>query len=75
LALEAAEHALELATTRDAAFLDTLAAAQANAGQFDEAVATSKKLLESITDTELRTAVEARLELYRNQKPYRQDAP
>lgn len=72
LAIQAAQHALKLAQTKEVAYRDTLAAAYANAGQFDEAVDTLAKLIQSVEDEPTLITLKKRLERYRNGKPYRQ---
>ncbi len=57
--------------------LDTLAAAYAEAGHFDEAVATARKAVElaaAAGQNTLAGQIEARLQLYRQQKPFRDRA-
>jgi tetratricopeptide (TPR) repeat protein len=73
LAVQAAERAVQLNSQPDARFLDTLAAAYANAGRFDEAIA---KIAEAIplAPTDQATALKKRLELYKTKQPYRQSA-
>ena len=54
--------------------LDTLAAAQAEAGRFDEAVATARRAAEQARElgqTELASDIDQRAALYRAQNPYR----
>ncbi len=70
LAVQAAERALELDGEADVKYLDTVAAAYANAGQFDKACQILARIVES-------APAEAgwyrqRLELYRKQQPYRE---
>ena len=74
-AVTLAERACELTGNRVPTYLDTLAAAYAAAGRFNEAIATAQKAIElarAAGQTELVTEVEARLELYRAGRPYRQ---
>jgi len=55
--------------------LDTLAAAYAETGRFDEAVSTAERALavaRQLNDPELVTQISARLALFRQGKPYRQ---
>jgi tetratricopeptide (TPR) repeat protein len=52
-------------------FLDALAAAQANAGQFTEAEATIAKAVETAPESE-KEGLAQRLEKYQKQEPYRQ---
>ena len=58
--------------------LDTLAAAQANCGDFDAASQTAQQALALIPDTpqqaEFRQRIQARIALYRRQQPYREEA-
>ena len=57
----------------DGYYLDTLAAAYAEAGKFDEAVKWEKKAIELVRrDDEFLTGSRARLALYRDKKPYRE---
>lgn len=72
LMLEWARRAVEAGETP--ARLDTLAAAQANAGQFAEAIATLERALALATvDAELQPRLQARLEAYRAGRPWRWD--
>jgi tetratricopeptide (TPR) repeat protein len=55
--------------------LDTLAAAYAEIGRFEDAVTTAERALavaRQLNDPELVTQISARLELFRQGKPYRQ---
>jgi serine/threonine protein kinase/WD40 repeat protein/tetratricopeptide (TPR) repeat protein len=66
LAVELALRARELAGVDDADALDTLAAAYARAGRFEEAVATQEAALKALPeDSDARSAWEDRLRLYR----------
>ena len=69
-AVELATRACTLGNWTNAGWLDTLAAAYAEAGNFDKAIETQEKALKLATAT-LRGEFEARLALYREQKPYR----
>jgi tetratricopeptide (TPR) repeat protein len=69
-ALAAAQKAVALAD-EDASRLDTLAAAYAESGQFTEAVATEQRAIQ-LTPAADRAALEARLALYQQHKPYRE---
>ena len=72
-AVEAAERACDLTGRRDALCLDTLSAAYASAGRFDEAAATAKvawQLAQSAGDSSLAEEIHIRLQLYRDRKPY-----
>lgn len=71
LALDAANRAIELDGEDEFQYLDTLAAAQANAGKFEEAVATISRAIKN-TPQDQRERLQYRLKLYENEKPYRQ---
>jgi tetratricopeptide (TPR) repeat protein len=73
-AVSAAEKALDLDGDKDYRYLDTLAAAQANAGQFDLAKATIAKALAAVPKSES-TRVQQRLRLYESNRAYREGAP
>jgi tetratricopeptide (TPR) repeat protein len=76
-AVTLAERAVELSGGREAIYLDTLAAAYAEAGRFDDAIETARRGLELATrqdQPQLREGLAARLRLYEARKPYR-DAP
>lgn len=72
--LEEAKKAVDMIKYRDGRFLDTLAAAYAETGQFDKAVETQQK---AIDDPEFMKdegdAARKRLELYRKKKPFRDE--
>jgi tetratricopeptide (TPR) repeat protein len=75
-AVEAARKACEISNWKIGTMLDTLAAAYAEAGQFDEAVRYEERAFadpEFVQDKQ--KVVEARkcLQLYRNKKPYREE--
>ncbi len=70
-AVEHATRACELTNWQNAMYLDTLAAAYAEAGQFAEAVRWAEKAVELAPDEEAAKAYAAALELYRQQKPFR----
>ncbi|GEM_PF-3189155 len=76
-AVELATRACELTDWKDANHIDTLAAALAEAGQFDEAVKRQQQALEipDAFDEEERKRVEARLRLYESGKPYHVPTP
>jgi len=73
-----AQHVQSLAPGPHPALLDTLAAAQANAREFDAAAQTIRQAIELVPDspvnTDFRRNLQARLALYLNQKPYREEA-
>lgn len=72
LALDQAKKAV--AAEPSAAFLDTLAAAYAELGNFEQAIATQREALASITSEEgaLRDEFERRLRLYERSEPWRE---
>jgi len=70
-----AEKACELTAQREPGYLDTLAAAYAEAGWLPEAVATAEKALQlakASGKSDLFTEIQCRLEMYRDGKPFRQ---
>jgi Flp pilus assembly protein TadD len=74
-AVEAAQRACALTGRRDGPCLDTLAAAYASAGRFDEAVATAKEawqLARAAGQNSLAEEIHVRLQLYREGRPYRE---
>ncbi len=78
LATRLAENLAAATHRKSAEVLDTLAAAYADAGRFDDAARTAEeavKLTDSKTQTELAAAIQSRIELYRQNKPFRADAP
>jgi tetratricopeptide (TPR) repeat protein len=75
-AVEYATTACERTGWKKPLYLDTLAAAYAEAGQFDEAVRYQTRALgEQALKGELRKAAEQRLELYWQKKPFRDQGP
>jgi tetratricopeptide (TPR) repeat protein len=77
-AVELAQHACTLQGKPDAGRLDTLGAAYASAGRFDEAIATAKearRLAEAAGQIVLAEDIHMRLQLYRDRKPYREPIP
>ena len=73
-AVRLARQAIELTRRSQPGYLDTLAAAYAEAGQFKEAVATGQEALQSASNTgqkELTAQIQNRLQFYRSGKPYR----
>ena len=72
-AVESATRACELTGWKEAGYLDTLAAAYADAGDFDAAVKWQTKASSLYSNTEDKITGEARLNLYRERKPYRED--
>ncbi len=73
-AVKLAERATQLTAGRNPVFLDTLAAAYAEAGRFPEAVNTERRALQLATQENqagLAGEFNARLKLYEAQKPFR----
>lgn len=73
LALRAAKRAIDLDGDQDYRYLDTLAAAQANAGLFDDAVKSLQKALATAPE-DVHADLRKRLQLYQNQRPFRDAA-
>ena len=71
-AVELATKACELSEWKEAHSIDTLSAAFAEAGNFSKAVEMEERALEAAS-AESRSGFAARLALYRQKKPYRQD--
>jgi len=69
-ALIGAQRALEFGYGQRHVALDTLAAAQANAGQFDKAIVSLQQAME-IAPQAARQAYEVRLQLYEQHQPFR----
>jgi tetratricopeptide (TPR) repeat protein len=75
-AVEYATTACERSGWKDPFCLDTLAAAYAEAGQFEEAVRYQTRALDDPAfKGDVRTAAKQRLELYRQKKPFREQRP
>jgi tetratricopeptide (TPR) repeat protein len=77
-AVRLAERACELTQRREPLFLGTLAAAYAEAGRFQDAVATAEKALALATAAGQKEVAEKNrqlLELYRSAKPYHEPPP
>jgi len=70
-AKECATRACELTEWAEAGFLDTLAAACAECGEFDDAVKWQEKALGLVSDPDRRADYESRLDLYHQRKPAR----
>jgi tetratricopeptide (TPR) repeat protein len=71
-AVRFAKEACELAHWKDSAFIDTLAAARAESGDFAAAAATEQRTLSEKDGERIeRSAAEARLQLYSRRQPYR----
>ena len=74
-AVELAERACTLSGRRGIVCLDTLAAAYASAGRFDDAVATAKEawqMAHAAGQGALAEEIHIRLQVYRDRKPYRE---
>jgi serine/threonine-protein kinase len=75
-AIEYATAACKLTGWKDPVYLDTLAMAYGEAGQFEEAVRYQTRVVENpALKDESRTAARQRLELYRQKKPFRDQGP
>ncbi|MFQ5600574.1 MAG: tetratricopeptide repeat protein [Candidatus Krumholzibacteriia bacterium] len=75
-AVQLAERACSMTGYREPPYLDTLAAAYARAGRFDEAAATARRAIALATAADqaaLARAIQSRLQLYQDSRPY--DAP
>jgi Flp pilus assembly protein TadD len=75
-AVSMAEAACKISKRQDMAMLDTLAAAYAEAGRFDEAVKTTEEIgarAASAHNAKLAETARQRLELYQARKPYRDE--
>ena len=71
MALEAAQSAITNDGEGDYRYLDTMAAAQASAGQFEQAQETLTKAIKKAPESE-QERLKSRLDLYKEGKPYRQ---
>ncbi len=74
MAIKSAQKAIELDGDKDYRYLDTLAAAHANAGDFDKAKSIANKAVSSAPQKEMAN-VRQRLELYQSDRAYREGAP
>lgn len=74
LGLQAATKAFELVGERDYEILDTLAAAYASAGQFDDAIESMSKAIK-LAPPSASVVLAQRLELYNAETPYREPLP
>lgn len=73
LALQAGKRAVELSTSGRYTAVDALAAAYANAGQYEEAVKTLAPVIPEAPEA-LRETLQKRLVLYQGQAPFRQES-
>jgi tetratricopeptide (TPR) repeat protein len=77
-AVKYAEKACKLINYKDAALLDTLAAAYASAGNFDEAIQTAEKafkLAEDNKQEKLSREIQDHLKVYKTKQPWREHSP
>ncbi len=72
LAVRSAQKAIELEDSAEYIYLDTLAAALANNGQFDEAQRVLRRAIEQAPKENV-APLQERLKLYRARRPYRQE--
>jgi Flp pilus assembly protein TadD len=70
LAIQRAQTVIQLGGDKDAVTFDTLAAAQANAGDFEAAMNSARRAIE-LAPTDERDAYKARLVMYQQARPYR----
>jgi tetratricopeptide (TPR) repeat protein len=70
LALERANHAIDLSAQKDAVSFDSLAAAQASCGDFTDAMKSIHKAIE-LAPVDERESYKGRLAMYQQAKPYR----
>jgi serine/threonine-protein kinase len=71
-AVQQATRACELTDWRNPVYLDTLAAACAEAGNFEQAVSWQTKALELLSGDEEKAEARSRLDLYQRGQPYRE---
>jgi hypothetical protein len=74
-AVESATTACELSAWKEPNDVDTLSAAQAEAGDFDAAVKSQSKAISLLTDPAKKQDYRSRLMLYEQHKPYRTPLP
>ena len=77
-AIEKATKACELTNWKKAMYIDTLAAAYTEVGDFEAAVKWQKKAIDLLTEGEAakwRDGFEERLRLYQSGQPYREESP
>jgi two-component SAPR family response regulator len=76
--VQLAQHACELTHYQQTTLIGTLAAAYAEAGRFDDAIATAQRAISVAQQNNEKGLVQANqnlLEIYRQHKPYHQIAP
>ncbi len=73
-AIHSAKRACELTDWTDAEYIDTLAAAYAEAGDFEKAVEQEEKAIRLETDLRLVKQRKDRLAIFKDKKPYREQA-
>ena len=74
-AVEFATRACTLTQWKNPGVLDTLAVAQADAGDFDAAVRSQERAIELLSDPRQKDDYHSRLALYKAKKPYRDKLP
>jgi tetratricopeptide (TPR) repeat protein len=74
-AVESAKTACALTDWKQPSFLDTLAAAFAESGDFENAIKWQSKAIELATESAEKHELQSRLKLYQDKKPYRQHGP
>lgn len=75
IAVEFATKACELTAWKNAECLDTLAAAHAEAGDFDAAVRRQTEAISLLSDAKAKKDFGTRLKLYQQRKPYHLPGP
>jgi tetratricopeptide (TPR) repeat protein len=73
MAILCALRANELTNFSNAEFLDSLAAAYAEAGRYDDAISTQIDAIDKLPNTPNRAGFLERLEMYRHNEPFRED--
>ncbi len=71
-AVEEASKAVELTHNKQGEFVDTLAAAYAEAGDFDKAVEQQQQAIGLVENEKVRKEMGARVELFRKHQAYRE---
>jgi tetratricopeptide (TPR) repeat protein len=71
-AVDQADKAVELTKNKQGEFIDTLAAAYAEAGDFDKAAENQQKAIDMESDEKQRKDMQARLEMFRKHEAYRE---